>query len=1528
MSTQWRFVASSESGNNGIDSLLLKLSVNAPFIAVIASLVLLLGQFGVYALLHRDLYPRKQNIYRGTRSAILSLNILRLVSCVTLFALQISVGKSIDSRLQTGLWIAYAYSSILALSTVLRPIKFVTKHLIAVLALCWVIFAYRNIWPLATYKLLPADRAEGAMLWIKGAILAVGAVVVPLVIPHELVFRLEKKMDEKPNPEQTASLLARLFFAYMDRFVLKAYRAPKFTTDQLPPLCEDDETEVLMARAYPILDPLQNKSNRHIFFGLLRVFMWEHLEEIYLLVIMVLADFMQPLGINRLLAYVESNGRDAYVRPWFWCLFLFVGQISLSLISGRYMIIMGRIIARTQGVVTQLIFDHSLRVRAFSADASKKPAVAVSAAASTSAGGDDETTLNAESSTAPSIDQSATTVVEEVVEPAEKSSSTSMGTLNNLIATDVANIDEGQYWILTGFYTPFQIVVSIVFLYVVLDWSAIVGVITMLILLPMPGWVAKYSHGIQVKRMQKSDARVETVTEVMSGAIRMVKLSGWETQMVERIDHQRQEEITVLRKYKLVSVVTTIMNQLILIATMVATFATFTIVMKRSMTASRVFSSITVFQWLQGHFRGVSDQLPGLINAKVSLDRINNFLKNTDLISTPSVDPSTPADIQAHSPEVIGIRSASFTWSLPSSSSGSSTPSRPRYKLTIDGQVTFQPGKINLIIGQTGSGKTSMLMALLGEMHYHPEGVDSFVGLPRGGGVAYQAQESWILNETIRDNILFGSVYQEDRYKKVIRQCALESDLALFKAGDQTEVGERGVTLSGGQKARVTLARAVYSNAEIILLDDVFAALDTHTAQWVVKECLQGELVKGRTVILATHSLSLVSPIAHFVVSLTPDGRINSQGSLESALEKDHSLIEADTEKVKVESTDKPETVEEETEEQKKLAEDGKLVTEEETAEGHVGWHAVKLLLVNMASTSPGRLLFWVSFLLLTIAFHATSIWYIWALGRWAKQYEDHAPTDVPVVYYLAMYLAIIALHVSAAAAKNVVFVLGSLRSSQVIHRLLVESVLRSTLRWLDRTPSSRIIARCTQDISSIDGPVASYFTGLADITAVIVLRFITIIVMSPLYFIPSLVISLVVAWVGQIYIKAQLAVKREMSNARSPILGHFGAAVTGIVSLRAYGAQAAFHLESMKRVNRWTRAARTFSNLNKWVSIRSEALTALFNAGLAAYLVYGSSLDASAIGFTLSMSVVFSNLIIWWVKYFNEFQVNGNSLERIQQYLEIEHEPAPTPQGVPPAYWPASGHLKVEKLSSRYSENGPSVLREISFEVKSGERVGIVGRTGSGKSSLTLALLRCILTEGKVYFDGIATDTVNLDALRSAITIIPQVPELLSGTLRENIDPFSQHEDVYLNEVMGAAGLFSLDRDKFGEKLSLDSPISSAGKNLSVGQRQMIALARAMVRRSRLLILDEATSAIDYETDSIIQASLRKEVAKDVSVLTIAHRLHTIMDSDKILVLDAGRIVEFGRPQDLLQQPNSTLRALVDASPDKAQLLAKVAAA
>ncbi|RDX55372.1 hypothetical protein OH76DRAFT_1428233 [Lentinus brumalis] len=1492
---------------------------------------------------------------------IFTFKVLRLVCSLTLLALSVAglflhdaddtVDFSFDARwLVFGLIATYAYASVLAFTSVVGSSslsRLVTRHLVFVLLFVFGVYAYRDLWPLATFTLQPVDASEGPLLWAKIGILAFAAVVIPVVIPRQYIPVDPKDPAPEVNPEQTASILSIAIYTFLDSIIWKAYKVPHLPLDELPPIADYDYAKNLVKRAFPHLDPFQVSKQRHIFWGLMTVFSREYFVLALMLILRVVATFTSPVGIYQLLQYLESDGEGAFVRPWVWIAWLFIGPVLGSVAMQYYIFHTTRMLVRTEAIITQLVFDHSLRIRMKAETAGSPSASRVTTAAQTpdnasiaeldeedaahgspsrSNGSEDETVRASMISTASTAAVKKGKKGEEAKDaPAQPStpSGNLIGRINNLVTTDLNNLVDGRDFLFLVLYAPLQVVLSVIFLYSILGWSAFVGMVAMALLFPVPGYVASLIQTVQTEKMKKTDARVQNVTETMN-VIRMIKLFGWEPRVADQLAEKREEELGYIRKYKILELINGNINFVIPVVTMIATFTTYTVIMGRVLTASRVFSSMAVFDVLRDQLHMIFGLMPAMIQAKVSLDRVTEFLNKTELLDEFSEKDAASAEAivppQTVESDIIGIRAASFTWSNENDGSLTPGPNRRNFTLRIDDEVIFRRGRFNLIVGPTGSGKTSLLMALLGELHYIPNGPDSFVSLPRAGGVAYAAQESWVQNETIRENILFGAPYDEERYNKVIYQCALKRDLTLFEAGDMTEVGEKGLTLSGGQKARITLARAVYSKAEILLLDDVLAALDVHTSRWIVNKCFKGDLLRGRTVILVTHNVAMASPIADFVVSLGTDGRVHSQGTLSKVLAKDDKLAEELAEES--EEIKKAETEVDHVDPGDEFAPtkaDGKLIVAEEISEGHVSWQALRMYLSSMGGGYT--LVFWFSVIAFLCLCEVLGVLETWWLGYWAQQYEDQPQEDVSVGYYLTVYNVMLIVGIVCYCTSYVIYLFGVLRASRSIHKTLVGSVLSATLRWLDKTPTSRIITRCTQDIQCIDGQLANTLGWVTELTVAMVMKFFAVVTFSPIFAIPGFIVAIVGGWCGQIYMKAQLSVKREQSNARAPVLGHFGAAIAGLTSIRAYGAQDQFRKESYRRIDRYVRAGRTFYNLNRWVSIRIEALGALFASCLAAYLVYFSNARAANTGFSLNMAVGFSSMILWWIRILNEFEVNGNSLERVQQYTVIEQEAKPTSDGIPPAYWPASGDLRVEKLSARYSADGPRVLHEISFEVKAGERVGIVGRTGSGKSSLTLSLLRLILTEGKVYYDGIATDSVNLDALRSHITIIPQVPELLSGTLRQNLDPFSMYDDAVLNDALRAAGLFSLQSETDEGRITLDSQISSGGSNLSVGQRQILALARAIVRQSKLLILDEATSAIDYETDEIIQKSLRQELGKDVTLLTIAHRLQTIMDADKILVLDAGRIAEFGSPLDLLKNEKGMLRALVDESGDKEKL-------
>ncbi|KAJ7156234.1 hypothetical protein C8R46DRAFT_429362 [Mycena filopes] len=1437
----------------------------------------------------------REHIQKHGGKTIFAYKTARLAGCLVLLGLSTAAFALDDDPekiriktttshvfLQSSMCAIYFYTAVLAglsISANLKWSRVAVRHLNAVLLSTFAVYLYRDVFPLATTTLAPMDLWEGQLLRPKVAVLFAVSVILPLAIPRQYTPLDAKNPAPLPNPEQTASILSSVLYFWLDPIIYLAYRMPHLPFEELPPLCDYDRAQDLKTRAFPHLDAFTSGKKRHIFFGFMWVFRWEWFIMAVVLVISGLANFISPLALNRILNYLEDPSAESFMKPWFWILLLFLGPFIYSLAFQWDMFVGTHIMCQTSAIVTQLVFEHALRIRV-----------------------------------------KAETAADNNTETAQKSI---IGRINNLLTTDLTNINEARNVLFIVVLIPLQIIGCVLFLYQVLGWSAFVGMGTMIALFPLPGYAAKLQSNVQETALQKTDARVQMFTETMT-VVRMIKMFGWEKQMNEKVAEKREDELTWIWWRKVVYTASGILNFIVPTIVMVVTYGT--VIMKQPLTASSVFSSMAIFDLLSGQLWLAFYSMRFIVKAQVSLNRLNDFLNQTELLDSfaQTQDDSTTVILDEPTSDLVGFRDTTFSWTNDENTDGTLTPSSHRFILRIEGELLFKPG-FNLVVGPTGSGKTSLLMALLGEMHMIQSSPASWFNLPRAhGSVSYAAQESWVLNDTIRNNILFHAPLDTQRYNKVLHQCGLERDLELFEAGDGTEVGEKGLTLSGGQKARVTLARAIYAESRVIILDDVLAALDVHTAKWVVDKCLAGDLIKGRTVILVTHNVAMTSKLADFVVSVGLDGRVRGRDSVSEALVTDKVLAEEvgrEEETLALamaEAEDKiaaPASTEDD-ESKAKAKASGKLIVAEEIEIGSVSWEALEMF---FSAHAANPVLFFIGLFVAVLAIALTVRLETWYLGYWASQYEYDAP--VSVFKYLGGFCLIVLADITVYCIAYIYFTVGSFNASKEIHKRLVGSIMSATFRWLDVTPTSRIITRCTGDTDAVDDSLSEGLWSLMDSTLGIFTRFFAVVIFTPVFFIPGMVVGILGVACGRLYMASQISVKREQSNVRAPVLAHIGAAITGLASVRAYGAQDTLIQVSIDRINRLTRASRTFANLNRWATVRLDLLGALFATCLAYYLVYVQSYNASNIGFSLNMALGFSGALLGWTRLWNQFEVQSNSLERIKQYIEIEQEPKATAAGVPPAYWPASGDISVQNLSAKYSADGPKVLHGISFDIKSGERVGVVGRTGSGKSSLTLALLRCIFTEGTVYYDGLPTSSLNLEALRANVTIIPQIPELLAGSLRANLDILGQFDDAVLNDALRAAGLFALQAEMEEGKLTLDTEIAAGGNNLSVGERQIIALARAIVRRSKLLILDEATSAIDYKTDAVIQSSLRTELPSDTTLFTVAHRLHSIMDADKIMVLDAGRIVEFDSPKVLLQNGQGLLRALVDESGDKEAL-------
>ncbi|KAL7413558.1 P-loop containing nucleoside triphosphate hydrolase protein [Mrakia frigida] len=1426
---------------------------------------------------------------------ILTWSLLRLGGLVTLVVLNAMAALKAEGTKETlvefGLFGLFSYLSILSVASIFyRPsvnssVTYALKaHIITLLLGVWCVYAKRDIYPMITFTIRSSDKLDVAM-WIRLGVLTFTALFPPLFTPRPYI-PLDPTGNSEPTAEQTSSLFAILFFTFLDPLVFHAWSLPSLPFEDLPALGDHDKAVYLRTTMLFQLDPhskdarAPKNKKRHLGWRILRVWWKEFAIKCVLSVLYVLLEFAAPLGVNRLLTYLEEEGKGAILKPWVYIVAIGVGPLAQGITFNILIYVSTRFMCRAESILTQVLFEHSLRIQLREDPTAKKE------------GADGE--------------------------PA-KAGGNLVGQISNHMSSDLDSLIGARMIMLSAISAPLGIAVSVFGLYKILGWSAFVGISFLILTSPLPAKLAMVQHGTQKLFTEAADARVTRITEAIN-SLRITKMFGIEENVKASIQELRAKELKLNRKRKLLSLGMSVANYTLPLLVMVVTFACFAIVQKGNLTASKVFSAISVFA-IFSQSLGTIFQISQFIESFVALGRLNKFLQDTELIDRHIPGAAEPA---VEDPDFIGFQNATFAW-LKNAPEGDETVRN--FKLHLD-DLKFKKGKVNLIEGPTGSGKTSLFMALLGEMHFEQKPGSSF-SLPRSGGVAYADQQSWLQNQTLRDNILFGSPYDEERYTKVVEQCALARDFSLFDAGDLTEVGEKGLTLSGGQKARITLARAVYSPASILLLDDILSALDVQTSRFIIDNCLQGDILKGRTVILITHHIAMAGPAADFLVTLQ-DGRVKAQGSVNEVLKTDPALfVEEKVDEGKAEIAAEIDALEGPVDAvvEKPVAKDGKLVLAEEKAEGRVSRQAINLLI-----SSLGGWIFWLVVLTSIVLDQFLVLAQTWWLGEWADQYDPRHPEDasnVSVKFYLFYYCTLVLGGTAAMSIGFAVWAGGAVRSGMVIHKKLLTSVFSATLRWLDMTPQGRIVSRFTRDMRSIDGEFTELTSAVLDMGITLVVKLAGITFVVPWFSAAGLVLVLFGSAIAELYIHAQLSCKREMSNAKSPLFSHFGDAIAGLVSVRAYGAEKQVRAEGVKRVDRYMRTIVVFYNLNRWCNVRFDSLAAVFSSALAAYLVYGpGERTASAIGFTLSVSVQFSTLILWFVRVLNMWEVAGNSVERVQDYLVIEREKENAPDGVPPAYWPASGSIKIENLSARYSPDGPLVLDNINLEINSGERIGVVGRTGSGKSTLALALLRLIPTTGDVFIDDKNYNDINLDALRSKITIIPQDPTLFSGSVRLNIDPYSEHDDAVLLAALKSSGLTGLQAASSGDgtttpgghAINLDTPITAGGENLSSGQRQLVALARGFVRRSKVFILDEATSSIDFATDALIQTSIRSEL-EGITLITIAHRLRSILDYDRILVLSAGKVLEFDTPKALLSNPKGELTKLVDASSDADEL-------
>ncbi|TFL03667.1 P-loop containing nucleoside triphosphate hydrolase protein [Pterulicium gracile] len=1209
--------------------------------------------------------------------------------------------------------------------------------------------------------------------------------------------------------------------------------------------------------------------------------------------------FLPPYALKEILASLSENTPASREKAYFWTLAIFLAHLSFAQVDLFQRWHVRRCYERTRGQLFCAIHYKALLRQ----------------------------------------DLSGKTAGEGKVEDAAD-----LGKVVNLMQGDAYAVSL-RFWQFSAlFMAPVRLIIALGLLYHVLGWSSLFGVLMVVIAYVFNYPLAKYKIKLTRGSWKAKDKRMNIVNELLQN-IRFLKFYGWERHWRNTALGSREEELAWRVKENIVDTFISFIWIWMPSATALASFLSYTLIFGGSLTVSKAFTALALFSQLQGPMVQLPSQIFGLLHAYVSMQRINAFLAE-DEVTDRATTLRHPTNNASPQKKEIGFRDdAKFRWY------GNGRDVAPGEFELGPLNVSVPPGQLTLITGATGSGKTALLSSLLGET----ECVSGAALLDKKGHkVAYCGQTPWLEHATIRENITYSTSAGSDeaRYQAVIFACSLAADLAMFDAGDATEIGEKGITLSGGQRARIALARAMYSQAECILLDDPLAAVDMHTAQHLVEHCLSGSLAQGRTIILVTHHISLCVPVAAYVVELSA-GRVLRQGSIKEfeatgVLEKVIEVedIQASDGDAALDEIPAPEEVDATNEadalrapelgtEASRNKTDGKLVKAEARAEGRVTLHTYATYV------KAAGVMAWILTLSLMLLIRALDIGNQVFLSKWGEAYEQERPANEPSLTVNGLDLDLpppeadvkpwlmIYLFISLAGAFSMLIYIGlgyyaSLQASRKLFVALTRNLTRAPARFFDVTPIGRILNRFTTDINTVDGALQessrSALLGVLNFVA----SFGVI-----LFFVPAFApFALFIAWLyvrlAPPYINASRDLRRLESVSLSPAFAGFDELLRGLVHVRAFGMEERYQDQFYARVDKFQSFDHVYWLVNGWLGWRYDCLgsVVVFMTTLAA-LWRGVSDGAAAI--VIVQAGIFAEASRQLVRVAAQLELDFNSVERIVEYVDVPQEaPAIIEKSRPPAYWPSSsGGLVVEDLVVRYAADLPPAINGISFEARPAEKIGVVGRTGSGKSTLAMSLLRVVEpSNGRVLIDGIDITKIGLEDLRTRVTIVSQDVSLFSGSIRSNLDPLEEHTDQECWDVLERCHLKDLLAKRAGHQegaeavgLTLDLPISQAG-SLSAGERQLLALSRAVLRRPNVIIMDEATSQIDTALDDQIQKTIRQELSGAL-IITIAHRLKTIMDYDRVLVLGFGEILEFGPPAELLKKQGGAFREMCRKSAD-----------
>ncbi|KAF9909310.1 hypothetical protein EC991_008821 [Linnemannia zychae] len=1233
-----------------------------------------------------------------------------------------------------------------------------------------------------------------------------------------------------------------------------------------------------------------------------------------------------------------------------------------------------------------------------------------------------------------------------VLSPGARQRST-VGEISNHMSVDVERIGFAVIAIPMSISSMFEIILALYLLYSRLGPSSLTSVGVILLIIPMQGLMAKVVNKAKDKKLEAMDNRIRILTEVLS-SIKTVKMYSWENAFRKRVARFRDTEIKFLRYLGVAFAFMCIMFSSLPLVMSLLTFVIYSYFggpngTRGTISAEMIFVSVTLFARLAQPLGRISGMTSSLIALNVAYNRIQGLLLEEEL----DLNQIEYKKEDEEGKVALEIRDGVFAWTskkdeqlrkeknekeaakkkkeggkdttvalsssnsekssptptlqdiptadsnnkntLPSTKDNSTTTDEPLPTLT-NINLTVPKGSLTAVVGRVGQGKSSLMSALIGEM-YKRQG-----RVVVSGAVAYVSQVAWILNGSLRDNILFGLPFDQPKYDRIVASSGLLPDIRILPAGDATEIGERGINLSGGQKQRVTLARAAYQDADIYLMDDPLSAVDAHVDQHLWDQLVGPEgLLKDKTRVLITHGIHHLSEADQIL--LMKDGEVAETGTYEAlmAAGKDFYQLITDYAVQEKKETQKQEDSKDIVEaavvgqsdlktaadtsiapeaavksakanDAAVVEDDAQLVLAEEAAQSKVGWPLLKAYFKS-ASYLYSFLSFFI-YILSQASQIGVNIW----LQHWSSRSEENQRDGVPL--FLGVYAALVLCYMTSDIVVNlIIFVGGGIRSSRLLHDRLADKVLSLPMSFFDTTPVGRIVNRFSTDMDNLDSELPNNVTDVYYFLSIVLGTIIVISIKLPIFLALVPILLFFYFWIQAYYMRTSRALKRIHMISKSPLYQHFAETLAGVSTIRAMRVNGRFSEDNAKKSNRSANAYWAYMAAMRWLSVRLEFLGSLVVLATALLCVWKmDQLGTGGAGLALSYSLTVTFHITYLVTSLSNLQNQLVSVDRILEYCEkspeapmtiaeMEAKNLPVAKGFNAALEEGSGQWKegsivFKNYSTRYREGMELVIKNLSFRVEGGEKVGIVGRTGAGKSSLTLALFRLVEAAnshfakashndpdrdvaaaralpstsseaaavadqnndqvaledleavkvdqdgGSIEIDGIDISTIGLHDLRQRIAIIPQDPTLFAGTVRENLDPFEERTDADLWIALERAHLkayISSLSDGLGHE------VSQGGENFSVGQRSLICLARALLCKAKILILDEATAAVDMETDELIQKTIRTEF-KDRTILTIAHRIKTVMDSDKILVLDQGRVKEFAAPEELLKKEES----------------------